>query len=150
LAASQGQLLHGVHLPNVVRLMGPLGVGLGAPSRWRYRGSTPTQPTLQRAFAGHGFARMALLEDHPQKAGAPRRVLLAQPQRFLNEGAGLMLGPGAAPFIRRRHRLGAQPSKTLHQSPNRARGQLELLGNVAGEMPLLGTLGDHLPHGQGN
>jgi len=70
-------LVGSIHLPDLVRLAGPVCVGLGP---WPGRGGRELllgEPARQGAFAGHGGAGVSVAQADTDVAGAPGGVLLA-------------------------------------------------------------------------
>jgi hypothetical protein len=86
LALGQGQLLDGIHLPDVMGV--PRGVPLlrwlAASGRRRWLGQPP--PALEGSRAGNGKARVELRQADADKAGAPGWVGLVQKASFLDQG----------------------------------------------------------------
>jgi hypothetical protein len=86
LAPSQGQLLDGIHLPDVMGM--PRGVpllrGLATSGRRRWLGQPP--PALEGSLARNGKARVQLRQADADEAGSPTRVGLVQEQGFLDQG----------------------------------------------------------------
>jgi hypothetical protein len=76
LAATQAQLIDGIHLPDIVRLPSTLMVA-GRTSAHRSRGQRGlAKPALQGSFAGTGFDSL-LQEQNANEAAAPGRMLAA-------------------------------------------------------------------------
>ena len=93
-AAAEAELVDGVHLPDLVRLAGPVRVGVRPRPRWGGRELLLAEPARQGALSGHGQAGVGIAEADPDEAGAPAGVLLAQGQGLQAER---VVGPAGPP-----------------------------------------------------
>jgi hypothetical protein len=82
------------------------------------------EPPLQRAYRGDHLRGHPLKQLHPDKAGAPGRVLAAQPQGGLDCGGWLYGGVRGA-MIGGFQALGAATAKPGHESTDGRAGEPE-------------------------
>jgi hypothetical protein len=96
LATRQAQLIHSIHLPNVVGLMGAADFTGGASARRRRRQRLATKPTLQRSCTGAVIVAL-FLQDNPDQSAAPAGVLLSHLDHLLEliTACGHLLGLAA-------------------------------------------------------
>jgi hypothetical protein len=121
LAACQTQLIHGVHLPNVVRVAGSLFIAGWASAGRRGRSAGPPKPTLQGSLAGAGTVALFLQQNTNQTA-TPGWVMLSHLYRLLK---GCVVGwhlLGCTAIIVRNEPLLTSIGKPAHQMTHRPRG----------------------------
>jgi hypothetical protein len=134
LPAHQGQVLAGVHLPDVVRVLGaPVDPAGGPPGR---RGAQPglSQPALQSAGGGDRMPQAAQVDADELRS--PLGVVTAQVQGSLEDG--LPLGrararPGPVGGDQRGIVAGAEPRD---QGSHGALGEAESLSDLSGRLPV--------------
>jgi hypothetical protein len=144
LAGAQADLFGRVHLPDLMGLLGTVGVAGRAATGWRGAEAGFLEPALQGAFARDGRLGVVALQPDAQQAGAPLGVCPALGQRLVVE---LLRGPvpwGIGALVPGGQAIGPLVAQTAEEVTNGARGKSELLGDGGRGLALLKASPDGL------
>jgi len=124
-AVGQRHALAGVHLPDLVRPLGPAGVGLGPAAARGRRQPLGAEPALQGAGRRRGRGRRPVPQQDADERGAPGGVLASQPQGR-RAGGGGRPGPAA---VGGEQGVGGVAAQAAHEPAGGAQGQAEAGGD---------------------
>jgi hypothetical protein len=150
-------MLFRIHLPGLVRQGRAGHVDDGTATGGGGGQVMLHEPPLQRACGRDDLRGHPLEQVHPDQAGAPGRVLAAQPQRGLDRDGGLDRGVGGAMVGRLKALVAAMAEPRQESTDGRAR-QSERRGDLMGLTTLLPEAergqtdrdGDRAWHGYGS
>jgi hypothetical protein len=147
LAVGRAQLLHGVHLPGVMRGGGPSHGRRRSPPGRRGRMPLAAEPPLQGALAGHRRRAGLRGEADADVAGAPGRMLPPQRQGPGTERVVLGGAPRAGPV--RGPQGTRRVASALEQVPDRAGAELQGAGDGRRGLAAAGSQQDEAPDRRG-
>jgi hypothetical protein len=148
LATGQEDLLGGIHLPDLMRPLGPAGIDGGPPGGGRSQ-SGVEEPALQGAFGGRGAIGEAVAQHHADQSRSPGGMLGAEAYSCLhNRPSGLGCPGTARPVGRFQGRRTLLPEAS-DQAPHGAWVEAEGRGDRTGVLAILGAPPDGLAHRHG-
>jgi hypothetical protein len=128
--------LGGVHLPDLVRLAGPLGVGGRAAAGGRRAEAGLVEPALQGAHGGQVGAGVAAAEEDADEAGAPAGVVAAEGEGLVPELAGGRGLAAAAAAVGGRESLAAAVAEAAEEGSDGTGREAEGAGDGGGGLAL--------------
>jgi len=149
LAGLELDALLGVHLPDLVRCPRPLRIHPGATAGRGGPQARRVKPPLQCPLARELLGGMGPAEDHPDQAGAPGRMTLAQSQAVLPHRVGEGRRGDRVAMVGRGQRGSAAALEAADELPHGARSEVEGRGDGRGGLTALRAMPDRLPEGKG-
>jgi hypothetical protein len=137
LAVAQAHLLGGVHLPNVMGVLGAVGVGPGATSLGSWGQAVLRQPALYGAGRRQGLWVELVSQKDADERGAPGGVVASQLQGGLLQRRRRDVGERGAVAVGGPHGFGASVAEALEQAAHGAGCQAEGGGNGEGILAAL-------------
>jgi hypothetical protein len=144
LAAAQGHLFAGIHLPDLMRTAGAGRRATGAPAGWCGSKIGPLEPALDGTHHRQGLLGVLAPQHDPNQTGPPGRVFAAHADGLLNQFGGPRRELRPEALVRRGHTLWPLLAKALNQMSNGTRHEAETVSDLARVLAVLPAPIDNL------